>query len=143
MNHYSFEDLSVGMEEHFEVELTQERMERFCEITGDVNPLHRDGDFAKGMGFDNRVAYGMLTASFLSTLAGVYLPGERSLIHRVEAEFPRPVYIGDRLTVCGRVQELNEAFRVFTMKVTVTNQRGEKVCRGKMRIGFLAGQKEE
>ncbi|MDO4323067.1 MAG: MaoC family dehydratase [Lachnospiraceae bacterium] len=137
MNHYSFEELTVGQEESFEADITEEMMEQFYRITGDENPLHRDSAFAGQMGYADRVVYGMLTSSFFSTLAGVYLPGERSLIHRVETEFPRPVFIGDHLTVTGKVQERNETFQTVTLKVVITNQNKEKVCRGKMRIGFL------
>lgn len=137
MNNYSFEDLSVGLEESFEVDITEEMMEQFYRITGDQNPLHRERAFANQMGYADRVVYGMLTSSFFSTLAGVYLPGERSLIHRVETEFPKPVFIGDRLKVTGKVQEMNGTFQTITLKVVITNQKKEKVCRGKMRIGFL------
>ena len=106
-------------------------------MTGDVNPLHTDETFAKEKGYGSNVAYGMLTASFLSTLAGVYLPGERSLIHSVESKFTKPVYVGDTLKISGQVTECNEMFSVFTMKTTIVNQKGEKVLRGKMQVGII------
>lgn len=137
MNQYRFEDIYVGLKEEFQVTVTDEMMEQFCRITGDVNPLHKDEAFAKGKGYESRVAYGMLTASFLSTLAGVYLPGERSLIHSVESKFVKPVYVGDTLTISGQVTECNDTFSVFTMKTVISNQKGEKVLRGKMQIGVL------
>lgn len=137
MNHYRFEDIYVGLKEEFQVAVTPEMLEQFCQITGDVNPLHTQESFAKEKGYETRVAYGMLTASFLSTLAGVYLPGERSLIHSVESKFTKPVYAGDVLTVSGQVTECNEMFSVFTMKTTIVNQKGEKVLRGKMQVGVL------
>lgn len=139
MNHYRFEDIYVGLKEEFQVVVTPEMLEQFCQITGDVNPLHTQESFAKEKGYETRVAYGMLTASFLSTLAGVYLPGERSLIHSVESKFTKPVYAGDVLTVSGQVTECNEMFSVFTMKTVIVNQKGEKVLRGKMQVGVLAG----
>lgn len=137
MNNYSFEDIKVGMEESFTISVTPEMMENFKQITGDVNPLHMDEAYAKEKGYLGKVAYGMLTASFLSTLAGVYLPGEKSLIHSVETKFVKPVYLGDILTVSGKVTELQEVFSVFTMKVEIHNQNSEKVLRGKMKIGVL------
>lgn len=137
MNQYRFEDIYVGLKEEFQVTVTADMLEQFCRMTGDVNPLHTNADFAKGKGYASNVAYGMLTASFLSTLAGVYLPGERSLIHSVESKFTKPVYVGDTLTVSGQVMECNEMFSVFTMKTTIVNQNGEKVLRGKMQVGIL------
>ena len=134
MNNYSFDELSVGMSESFDVTITSEMLESFKGITGDVNPLHNDQDFAVSKGHPGRVAFGMLTASFLSTLAGVYLPGEKSLIQQVETKFANPVYIGDVLTVKGEITELIESVQRLTLKVTITNQNGKKVLRGKMEI---------
>ncbi len=138
MNEYTIKDLSEGKTESFSVTVTEEMMSRFFEITDDSNPLHRDSDFAKNrQGFKDKVVYGMLTASFLSTLAGVYLPGKYSLIQDVKTSFSKPVYVGDRLTVSGEVAFVHEALNNFDMKVSVVNQNGEQVLRGKMTVGFL------
>ncbi|MDE5679559.1 MAG: MaoC family dehydratase N-terminal domain-containing protein [Lachnospiraceae bacterium] len=138
MNRYRFEEIEIGMEESFEVKVTSEMMELFFTITSDSNPLHTDEAFARRKGYASRISYGMLTASFLSTLAGVYMPGERSLIHSVETKFVKPVYPEDVLKICGVVAEKNELFSMIKLKVTVTNQNHEKVLRGTMQIGVLA-----
>ncbi len=142
MNHYTFEEITVGMEEQFSVTITEQMMQQFREMTGDVNPLHCDETFAKEKGFDSKVAYGMLTASFLSTMAGVYLPGENSLIQSVEVKFVKPVFPGEEITFTGKVSEVNDTFRFLTLKVTgiVTgkeeNERyGTKVLKAVMQIG--------
>ncbi len=134
MNNYKFDELTVGMTESFKVSITEAMLDAFKGITGDVNPLHNDEEFAKAKGHPGRVAYGMLTASFLSTLAGVYIPGERSLIQQVETKFAKPVYIGDELTVTGEITELVESVQRLELKVTITNQDGKKVLRGTMGI---------
>lgn len=141
MNHYSINDLSIGHKETFSTEITTEMFTKFREITGDINPLHNDEDFARKLGHKDRVAFGMLTASFLSTLAGIYLPGERSLIHSVETKFTKPVYIGDALNISGEVVEINDTVNQVVLKVEIKNQNGEKVLRGKMKVGFLDERK--
>ena len=142
MNHYKFEEIQVGMEESFSVTLTEQMMQLFGDMTGDVNPLHCDETFAKEKGFDGTVAYGMLTASFLSTMAGVYLPGENSLIQSVEVKFLKPVFPGEEITFAGKVSEVNDTFRFLVLKVTGTvtgekeNERyGTKVLKAQMQIG--------
>ena len=138
MNHYTYTDIEVGQTEAFTVSITDEMMSRFYCITGDSNPLHLDDKFAqerKAGRYESRVVYGMLTASFISTLAGVHLPGENSLIHKVEAEFPAPVYIGDVITITGKVTRKDDNFRIIEVQVTMKNSDGKKICRGKMRIG--------
>lgn len=139
MEHYRFEDLKVGMEKEFSVPVTEEKMQMFTQISGDVNPLHLDDEFAKKQGFPSRVVYGMLTASFYSTLAGVYLPGERCLLYEVDTKFTKPVFLteGETLTVWGRIEEVNETFGYICLKARVRNQRGEIVSRAKIMAGVL------
>ena len=136
MNNYKFEELSIGSSESFSVTVTEGMMDEFRGITGDLNPLHKDDAFAERRGFKGKAAFGLLTASFLSTLAGMYLPGEDSLIQKVEVHFMKPVYPGDSLEIRGTVTELNEAFRVMALKVEIRNQDGLKVLRGTMNIGL-------
>ena len=137
MKHYSYEEILEGQKEEFAVTVKEEMLDFFEAITGDHNPLHRNTEYAKEKGYKQKVAYGMLTASFLSTLAGEFLPGEKSLIHRVEVEFPKPVYVGDTLLVEGIVKEKNDLFHTLELKVSVKNQENEKVLRGKMRVQVL------
>ncbi|MCR4746064.1 MAG: MaoC family dehydratase N-terminal domain-containing protein [Lachnospiraceae bacterium] len=137
MNHYKYEELEIGQKESFEVEITEEMLDSFRKITGDMNPLHKDDEFARAKGFDSHAAFGMLTASFLSTLAGVYLPGESSLIHNTEIKFMKPVFVGDKLTVKGEVAEKNDAYNTIRIKVEMRNADGAKVLRGSMQIGIV------
>ena len=135
MNHYAFDALCQGQSESFTLTVTEGMMDSFYDITGDDSPIHMSDEAAKARGHKGRVVYGMLGASLFSTLAGVHLPGERCLLHSVEAKFAKPIYIGDTLTVTGAVKELNSTFQEVEVKATVTNQRGEKVIRG----GYKAG----
>lgn len=139
MNEYKYDEIEIGHKESFTVTVTEEMMEKFRDITGDINPLHNDEGYAKSLGHPAKVVYGLLTGSLLSTLAGVYLPGKRSLIQEVKLKFARPVYIGDTLTVEGVVEEKNDTYSLLMLKVTIRNQSGEKVCRAKMQIGVEAG----
>ena len=68
MNHYTLAEMVPGLSEEFTVTVTAEMMDQFKAITGDVSPIHIDADYAKDRGFPGRVVYGMLGASFFSTL---------------------------------------------------------------------------
>lgn len=135
MNHYRLADLTPGVTESFTVTITEEMMAQFYAITGDNSPIHMDADYAAGRGYPGRVVYGMLGASFLSTLAGVYLPGEHCLLHGVDLKFANPIFIGDTLTVTGVVDEVNDTFREITIKASIVNQDGKKVTRAVIRAG--------
>ena len=139
MNEYKFEDIKIGLEEQFQVNITEDMVNSFCKITGDINPLHNDLEYAKSKGYEEKVVYGMLTSSFLSTLAGVYLPGKYSLIHSVEILFKKPVLISENpLRIKGKVIEINETFKQFTIRFEILNNKNDKVIRGTMKVGVLS-----
>ena len=60
MNRYGFDDLSVGMSAQFKRKIDGEVIGGFALISGDINPLHIDADYARGSGFKDQVAHGML-----------------------------------------------------------------------------------
>lgn len=136
MNHYTLADMTPGLTESFTVTVTEEMMDAFKAITGDCSPIHVDADYAHGRGYPGRVVYGMLGASFFSTLAGVYLPGEHCLLHGVDCKFAKPIFIGDTLTVTGTVVNVSEAVAEAEIKAVITNQDGKKVTRGVIRAGL-------
>ncbi len=134
MHEYDFEEIVIGMKESYHATITSEMMDIFESISGDTNPLHNDDGYAQKKGYRCRVVYGMLTASLISTLAGVYLPGKNSVIMNEELFFKKPVYIGDKLLVSGEVISRNEVFRIITIKIIITNQNLETVVMGKMDV---------
>lgn len=135
MNHYTLEELSVGLTESFQVTVTEEMQNRFTEMTGDVNPMHMTDDYASEHGYQGRLVYGMLTASFYSTLVGVYLPGEHCVFHEIHTTFNAPVYIGDVLTVTGKVTEIHEGFKRVKIQAFIKNAEGKKVSRATITVG--------
>ena len=47
----------------------------YAGITGDFNPAHLNEEYAKKTFFKTRIAHGMLSAGFISTVIGNKLPG--------------------------------------------------------------------
>ena len=137
MNCYTYEDLSIGQTAEFSRNITIEMMDKFCEISGDVNPLHKEEAFAKDKGYPGRVVYGMLTSSMYSCLGRVYIPGENCLLQSVHADFLAPVFIGDTLTCTGKIVEKNDSVRQVVIKAVIRNQDGKKVSRAKIEAGVL------
>jgi acyl dehydratase len=135
MKSYRLRDLSVGMKSQFEVSVTVEMMAKFLDISGDCNPLHTDLAFAQSAGYPSCISYGMLTASFYSTLVGVYLPGRYVLLHSVDASFVAPVFAGDALAVHGEISAVHVELGHVEMRAYIGNQHGKKVSRAKIRMG--------
>ena len=136
MRDYLFSDISIGLEEQFSVVVDEEKMNYFAKLSGDINPLHMNNDFAKERGFGQRVVYGMLVSSFYSTLVGVYLPGENALLQDISIRFHGVVCIGDSLVVTGKVEGIDERFKRIKIKSTIRNAQGKLVSTAIIDVGF-------
>ena len=138
MNEYTIKDIEIGMLASFTRQITQEMEDSLRIITGDQNPLHRDDEFAREIGggkFKCHASFGMLTASFYSTMAGMYLPGKYSLIHSFEGiSFMKPVFVGDELTVSGEVIDKIDALKLIVLKLVIKNQTNIVVSKAKMKV---------
>lgn len=140
MNEYLYDQIEIGMRVDFKSLITTEMEDDFRRISGDINPLHRDDVYAKDVGdgkFKGHLAFGMLTASLYSTLAGVYMPGKYSLIHSMDIKFLKPVYVGDMLTVKAVVAGKQDGLNLIELKVKIENQDNECVSKANMKILVL------
>ena len=135
MNRFKFNELTIGQSHTFQNVILEEHVSAFSKVSGDFNPLHMDASYARSRGYKDRVVFGMLVASLLSQLVGMYLPGENALLHEVQTSFLKPVFIGDILSVHGRITELHENFRQLELQVNIVNQDGVKVVRAKIKAG--------
>ena len=137
MQEYLFSEIVVGLKHSFEVILSEDKMQKFLEISGDTNPMHLDSTYAKAKGMRDRVVYGMLSSSFYSTLVGVYLPGKFALLHQINLQFSKPVFVGDKLIISGEVVSINDTFRQIEVKAQIFNQNLQKISRAKIKIGIV------
>lgn len=138
VNDLSFDDLAEGLEDEVEWTVTEGEIDAFAELSGDVNPLHMDQTYARDAGYDGRVAHGFLLGAKLSGLIGTKLPGRRCLLVGQQLDYPNPIYVGDRITISGRIADRRDEFNLVTLKVraaksargeTVTVARGTVTCK--------------
>jgi 3-hydroxybutyryl-CoA dehydratase len=103
---YYIEDLKPGMSESFTKTVTERDIELFGEVSGDVNPVHFDEEFAKGTIFKGRIAHGVLSSSYISTVLGMKMPGPGTIFMSLTTRFKAPVRIGDTVTATCTVREV-------------------------------------
>jgi acyl dehydratase len=131
-----FEDFQIG--DRFRSPsrtLTDAHFLFFAGLTGDNHPLHYDDEYAKRTRFGRRLAHGLLltslTAVGASALAALI---EASVVAFVEqsTRFITPAFIGDTMLPEHEVVALERkrAAGLVTLRVTLTNQRGEMVLEG-------------
>jgi len=137
MNAYKFDEIYVGLTHSFKSSISPSAMDKFLEISNDTNPLHIDQEYAVEKGFDGKVVYGLLTSTFYSTLVGVHLPGKYCILQGINIQYSKPVYVGDQLTISGKVHYINEAYKQIEIKAMITNQYDEKVSIAMIKAGVM------
>lgn len=138
MNHYTFDEIEIGFCEEFSIEISEEHMAMFAKMSGDLNPMHIDSNYAKEHGYKDKIVYGMLASSFYSTLVGMYLPGEKCLLNKCDVDYRKPVYIGDKLNVYGEVIDKRNATRRIKIKGKMVNQEGILVNTAEIIVSFTS-----
>jgi 3-hydroxybutyryl-CoA dehydratase len=108
---YCIEDLTAGQSASYARTITERDVDLFGEVSGDMNPLHFDEEYAKKTIFRGRIAHGMLSASFISTVFGTKFPGAGSIFMSAVVRFKAPVRIGDTVTTTVTVREIDLAKR--------------------------------
>ena len=113
---YCVEDLAVGMTASFRKTVTDEDIVRFADISGDRNPVHLDQAYAEKTMFKGRIAHGMLSAAFISTVFGTQLPGAGCIYLSQSLMFRAPVMIGDTVEATVTVIAIDAAKRRVTFE---------------------------
>ena len=122
------------MSAQFKRKIDGETIRGFAQVSGDVNPLHIDANYAHRSGFKDQVAHGMLCSLLFSELVGVHLPGENCLLTDISVVFSKPVFVSDEVTVDGSITQLSPAFKSAKIDATITNQNSEVCVRAKIGV---------
>jgi acyl dehydratase len=130
-------DFQIGQHATYTKTFTEADMQHFIEITGDMNPLHVDEEFARNTQFGRRVLQGMLTASIFSTMVGMLLPGTGAIYRSQTLNFLLPVYLGDTVTAHFVVRAIDRAKHRMTIDSWIENAAGERVIEGTCEAGLL------
>lgn len=112
--------------------VTDQTIESFASLSGDRNPVHFDDEFARRIGFTGRIAHGAVTASLLSALLGMDLPGPGSVFLEQRVRFLAPVRPGDRITGTLEVLRVRPDKPILTLGATVSLDDGTRVADGEL-----------
>ncbi|MDW9174903.1 bifunctional enoyl-CoA hydratase/phosphate acetyltransferase, partial [Legionella pneumophila] len=130
LENVTFDELTVGRQASLSKTLTQDDINLFAAMSGDVNPAHMDPVFAQSDIFHGIVGHGMWSGSLISTLLGTIIPGPGTIYLKQDIQFKKPVRLGDTLTITIIVKDkgANKPRVIFNCKGV--NQHGETVIEG-------------
>ncbi|OYR52121.1 acyl dehydratase [Halorubrum sp. Ea1] len=127
---------TVGDTASHEVQVTDEAIDAFAELSGDDNPIHLDDAYAAESMFGGRVAHGMLSAAAVSA-ALASLPGDIVYLEQ-ELSFNAPVRPGETLRAAVEVVEDLGGDRLRVRTEAFVDAREERVLDGEATILSVA-----
>jgi 3-hydroxybutyryl-CoA dehydratase len=123
-------EIKIGDTDEFAKTVTESDIYLYAGVTGDFNPAHINEDYSKKTFFKTRIAHGMLSAGFISTVIGNKLPGAGSIYITQDLSFLAPVKIGDTITAKVEVVDVIDKKNRVRLKTTCFNQEGTQVLNG-------------
>ena len=130
---FAIEEIKVGMTASYSQTITDADVKAFAGVSGDHNPVHLSEEYAKDSRFKDRIAHGLLTASFFSAIFGTKLPGEGCVYAGQNLQFKRPVYLGDTVVAKVTVTAVDIAKKRVTFE-TICTVNGKAVTTGTAEI---------
>lgn len=134
MKGITISEMKVGDSASFTKTVSEHDVYTYAGVSGDFNPAHVNEVEAQKGKFGKRIAHGMLSAGFISTVLGTQLPGPGTIYMGQELRFTKPVFFGDTITATVTVAELIPEKNRAILDTVCTNQNGDVVIKGKATV---------
>lgn len=118
---------------------TAEQVATAAELTGDLNPLHVDSNYARGRGYENVVVHGVLVQSMVSALLGNAFSG--CMVTEFSAWFKRPLLAEETAEVTLTVTRVRDLARkagvvCLEMSLAIRTDCGKNLSEGSCKIAI-------
>ena len=137
LKNLNFTDIQIGDKVSFKMEISEEKVQKFADISGDNNPLHMDEIYAQNSKFKQKIAHGMLLGSYFSQLVGMHMPGKKCLYLSQTLNFHNPCFLSDVVSVEGTVREKSDATKILEIDTTIYNQKNILLVDGTAKVMVL------
>lgn len=132
----------IEQSQHIECryKVTEEVYKAFQIVSGDMNPLHTDANFALSKGMPDKVMYGNILNAFVSHFVGMQLPSPDVIILAQDINYHQPVYLSDEIVLDAKVDEYSEAVKMVSYKLVfykVLDDSKQKVAKGHVQIKLI------
>lgn len=123
--HIPFERICVGDSASITVDITQRLIGDYAVFIGDRDSFHLSPGLNAATPYARQTCQGSLLLGYFSLLAAQKLPGFGAVLCKMEADFEKPVYLGDRITFWIAVAKKYDRRRLL-LEAKASNQQG--VC---------------
>jgi 3-hydroxybutyryl-CoA dehydratase len=133
---HAFESIAEGQQYSHAYVITDAVYVAMTDAFGDRSPIHVDAEVATAAGYEGRVMHGAILNGFVSHFVGMVFPGALSLLQQVDLRYPAPSYLGDRIELQARVQQVSAAARTVVLAISMHNVTRDTVAaRGRAQVG--------
>ena len=126
--------IAVGDTATRTIVVSDEMIRSFATLTGDLNPVHLDDDYALQTRFGGRIAHGLIPLSAVAAILGMDLPGPGTVYLGQTVRFVAPVRPGDTVTAAVEVVSVRADKPIMRLRTTCTNDRGEAILDGEATV---------
>lgn len=130
MTNHPFSEIRTGDKATLSRTLTQQDLDLFAIMSGEVNPADIDPSWTTDDDFHQIVTHGMWGGALISTVLGRQLPGAGTILLNQSLDFLAPVAVGDKVDVTVNVEALDPVLESVRLSCSVMNQRRETVVAG-------------
>ncbi|MEM8561219.1 MAG: MaoC family dehydratase [Pseudomonadota bacterium] len=134
ISNYTYQEITLGQRAQYSKAVEERDIQLFAAVSGDVNPVHLDPEFAASTRFGERIAHGMLSGAIISAAIAMELPGPGSIYLSQTLRFRLPVTIGDLITVMLEVTDRQDKREVITLDCKVLNDKEKLVVTGTAQV---------
>src|SRR5487761_256319 len=118
-----YDDCCVGDHFWFERTFSSADFETFARLSGDRNPLHHDAGYAAQTRFGRAIVPLAMAAAPFSAIAGMMLPGHRSLVLDSQCRAVEAVPYEVPIEYSGRIVAKHDASQVLVLRVLAFHGR--------------------
>jgi 3-hydroxybutyryl-CoA dehydratase len=115
--------------EPLHIEVTEQMVTTYGEVSGDFNPIHFEDNAAKEKGFSSKIIHGMLSMAIASNIVEPYLQ-EGYWVKSYEMKFRAPVFVGETLTIEGTIASIEK--ESVTINIGVSSPTYPQVAKSKI-----------
>ena len=134
ISNYTYNELTIGQTATYSKLIEERDVQLFAAVSGDVNPVHLDKEFAAATQFKTRIAHGMLSGAVISAAIAMELPGPGTIYLGQTLRFRAPVELGDTITVKLEVVDKKNKRNSVTLECKVYNQHDKLVVSGSAEV---------
>ncbi|CAH8521439.1 unnamed protein product [Schistosoma rodhaini] len=105
--------ISIGDRISLIRKITTKDVKDFAKLTGDINPIHLDSNYAKQTRYQKCIVHGIFVQGLISCLLGVHFPGTGCVVHVINCKFPEPLFVDETCRIEAVVSKLRGRLATF------------------------------